>query len=295
MFLVYVNDLNTHLEYSSGITFADDTNLYITGDNENTLISQAKNDLSILIDWFQANKLSLNLGKTNYIIFHNKLQNIDEEIAKLQFGNNEIKRVTSTVFLGLTIDEHLNWENHVKSLAGKISKNLYLINSIKHFVPRWSLRNLYYGYIQSTIEYGLMLWGPMVKKPILKRIDIQQRKVLRILGNAKNCSSALFKNWKILKLEDLIELNLAKLAYQFQNNDLPLPVSSLFTANSFHHDYITRSRNYPMIQKHKSSLFNKSFLCKCPAALHGLSNDSANARNIKSFCNKFTTSKLATY
>ena len=209
--------------------------------------------MSTLIDWFQANKLSLNLSKTNYILFRKKSKkscNIDK--LKLSFGDNEIKRVKCTKFLGLMLDENLTWEDHIKYLYGKISRNLYLINSIKRFVPKWSLRNLYFSYIQSHLQNGMLLWGPMVKKSSLKRVGTQQKKAVRILNNAKyNSNTAtIFKRLKILKLEDLIDLNLAKVAYSFKKDEIPSQVSLLFNANSFNHNYNTRSGNNPMIEHH---------------------------------------------
>ena len=129
----------------------------------------------------------------------------------------------------------------IKSLSGKISKNLYLIRSIKSCLPKWSIRNLYFSYIQSTIEYGILLWGSMVNKSSLKRIFIQQKKAIRAIDGAKynSNSSPLFKSWKILKLDDLMELHLAKLAYMFTKQKLPQPVLSLFHVNSFNHNYNT--------------------------------------------------------
>ena len=76
---------------------------------------------------------------------------------------------------------------------------------MKNFVPKWSIRNLYFAYIQSIFTYGISLWGPMARKSSLKKLKSQQNKVVRMLDSARYNANAspIFKKWKILKLDDL--------------------------------------------------------------------------------------------
>ena len=237
------------------------------------------------------------MAKTNYILFkprNTQIQNITKELT---FANNTISKVTKTDFLGVTLDENLAWDEHINTLSSKLSKNTYLIRCLKNCVPHWSIRNLYYSYVQSVIQYGILLWGPMAKKSSLKRIGIQQKKIIRIIGDAKyNAStSPIFKKFRILKLDDLIDLNLAKLAYNFSRHDLPLPILSLFNANTFSHRYFTRYALQPMIEKHRTTTYNKSFLCRSPALLHSLSKDIVNSESITSFTHKFSNFRFDQY
>ena len=77
------------------ILFADDTTLYATGVNKNCLFDTIKSDLELLIDWFRANKLSLNISKTNYVLFKPKRLKLDDSATTedpiLKFGNEIIR------------------------------------------------------------------------------------------------------------------------------------------------------------------------------------------------------------
>ena len=84
-------------------------------------------------EWFQANKLSLNEDKTRFTLFH-KLQDRDNlplQLPVLKINNYEIKRSTSIKFLGVMVDEHLNWKDHINVIENKLSKNLGLLHKAK--------------------------------------------------------------------------------------------------------------------------------------------------------------------
>ena len=97
--------------------FADDTNIFSTGKNLSELRESLNEDLVNIEEWLRCNKLSLNVLKTNYMIFttKNKLSN-DVDI----FANNvRIERVYVTKFLGVQIDSILNWKNHLEYTCKK--------------------------------------------------------------------------------------------------------------------------------------------------------------------------------
>ena len=74
LFILYTNDLPNTLTVSKSILFADDTTIYYSHSNLNTLYTNLNKDLQILNDWFKTNKLSLNVSKTQYMIFNKKNQ-----------------------------------------------------------------------------------------------------------------------------------------------------------------------------------------------------------------------------
>ena len=89
LFLIYVNDLNIKLQHTKSISFADDTNLIISNKRLDILLKNIKVDLNVIIDWFNANKLTLNIGKTDCLLFSSKNQKVDKEY-KIQFLNEYV-------------------------------------------------------------------------------------------------------------------------------------------------------------------------------------------------------------
>ena len=208
------NDLNNALSVAKCILFADDTTLYITNKNLRYILENLRSDLSMLTDWFKANKLTLHLGKTNFVLF--KPRNFPEVNVDLSVNNIPISRVKSTKFLGLFIDEQFSWESHGINIANRISKNLYMLRSVKNFVPSYCLRNLYFSYIHSLITYVLSLWGPLISVNTLNRIKVLQKKAIRIIVRAcYNANTApIFKKLKILHIDDYDRVGPCKIIIQ---------------------------------------------------------------------------------
>ena len=106
--------------------FADDTNIFLSGDDAKEISNTLSIELYKLNSWFAVNKLSLNVSKTNYMIFGNK--KIDKDM-NIRVGINGIyiDIVYNTKFLGVTIDDKLNWKEHIKMIQSKLSKTTAII------------------------------------------------------------------------------------------------------------------------------------------------------------------------
>ena len=298
LYLIFCNDIYKCIKHCKTILFADDTTIYVTHENLNQLFIYMKQDFANVVDWFRANKLSVNLSKTNYIIFRPRnmtIQNLDE--FNLSFGNTVIKRVDVSKFLGIFVDSNLNWNSHVEHVCSQVSKSLYILRSVKKCLPKWVLKMLYYAYYYSHITYGLTLWGPMCTKAQSNRMTLSQKKAIRSVDNAQyNAHTGpLFKKFNILTFSDCISLELVKLIYQTSKRILPLPVLNLFERAGDYHQYNTRNRNNPIISSHNSTIFNKSFLCKGPSLWTSLSNDLKNSKSLHSFANRFRKNKTREY
>ena len=243
------------------------------------------------------NKLSFNPGKTTFIFFQPKHRKINLNQFELSFGGEKIQQTKCTKFLGLYIDECLTWEYHVKNVMNKISCNAYLLNRIKKIIPKKFMRQMYFSYIHSIIDYGLTLWGPMIDKLLLNKLITQQKKIVRILDGAKFNTSTppLFKKFRILKLTDQIEIGLAKFGYQFSNKELPNPILKLCLSNDDTHQYNTRNKMLPRNEKHKSKVFHSSFLNKVPSIIQQYPSLVAKSNTCRSFLKSLTRSKLDQY
>jgi len=238
-----------------------------------------------------------NLNKTNFVIFKSKKFKMDTENTQLTIGSETISQVQSTKFLGLHLDSCLNWSTHIKNLCSKLSKNLHLLRNVKKTLPYWAMRKLYFAYINCHITYGLSLWGSMCSKADLNRVTVLQKKAIRVISNSKYNAPTdpLFRKFNILKINDTISLELCKLSYQVSKNKLPQPILNMFQTGSQNHQYNTRNRDNPTVPKHKSALYNQSFLCRAPILFSNLNDDTKNVRTLKSLTKKFKKTKISNY
>ena len=138
LFIIYSNDLPHSLKHCETILFADDTTVYFTHTNMQTLYRSVNSDLSTLDDWFRANQLSVNPTKTKYILF-TKRSNLTDECS-LFINDERLEKVKSTKFLGLHIAECFSWENHIGYCKSKIASGIYAINTSKHILSERNLK-----------------------------------------------------------------------------------------------------------------------------------------------------------
>jgi hypothetical protein len=145
--------------------------------------------------WFAVNKLALNLDKTNIIKFltHNSPQ------CPLNIGYNDkyIEESLHTKFLGLQIDNYLNWKNHIDQLIPKLSGACYAVRSLFHISNTDTLKSIYFAYFHSLMKYRIIFWDNSSDS---KKIFTLQKKIVRIMVGVKpqNSCRELFKRLQIL-------------------------------------------------------------------------------------------------
>ena len=181
LFIIYTNDLPNCLNITKAILFADDTTVYMTSNNMKHLYTIVNHELDNLTDWFRANKLSLNISKTNYMLFshlHKELINTEIKLA-----NTTIPKTKCVKFLGLLIDENLKWDEHIQYIKNKISGSFHAINKVKYVIPRKHLTTFYYSLVYPYLTYGIILWGATYHVHMSKLI-IAQKKIIRTIAGA---------------------------------------------------------------------------------------------------------------
>ena len=225
LFLIYMNDIQEASGAFSSVLFADDSTFInsmrttINSDTSNTELELFLNkELKNIYDWLSINKLSLNIGKTKYMIFHPANSTV-QFIPQLFINNKKIERVKNFNFLGLTINENVSWKPHSEKIANKISKYSGVLNQLKRFLPIEILRIIYCSIIQSNISYSLLAWGYDCG-----RLVKLQKKILRIMTCSpyNSHTEPLFKTLGLLKIEDMLKLNTLNFIYKLNNNKLPV-------------------------------------------------------------------------
>ena len=112
LFLLYINDIANISKKIFFLIFADDTNIFVSGKDINILAETVNVEFEKLMIWLHANKLSLNINKTNYIIFGLRKKILSP--VDVCINNVIVKRVSYTKCLGIVIDEKLSWYHHIQ-------------------------------------------------------------------------------------------------------------------------------------------------------------------------------------
>ena len=281
LFVIYVNDLPNVLKDCKSIIFADDTTISYTHENPHTLFEVVNNDLSKAVDWFRANKLSINASKTHYLIFHSRYKTFPDIPFDLKLGEETIQRVDCVKFLGLFIDDKTEWNYHTSHIEGKISRQLYILNSIKNILPLSTRKTLYYSFVYSHLNYGVIHWSTTYKKFLNKLLNLQDR-AFRIVTKSKP-TPLNYAKFHILYLQDICRLEMAKFIYDFVHKSLPKSLQEIFNANQDLHNYQTRQALNPHIEAFYYKIVNNSFLYKAPEFWGKLPFQLKNCKTKKSF------------
>ena len=182
LFLIYINDLKESSNLFDIISYADDTTLLGTLENFTHDSKMIDAELSKINDWLAVNKLSLNVGKTKFMIFSKINKNVPINI-NLSINHQRLERVDVFTFLGLTIQENLSWKAHIRKVGIKISRVIGIIGRLRNYLPSNILRIIYNSLILPHLNYCLLIWG----YDNLCRLHLLQKKAVRyITGSGYN-------------------------------------------------------------------------------------------------------------
>ena len=282
------------MKVCSGITFADDTTVYTSGNNLKFLYKKVNSDLENLSKWFRSNSLTLNIEKTKFMIFRSRKKELNYD-GLLKLGRDTVSRVQHIKFLGVYLDEYLDWGFHVKQVLVKMTAGNYSLNMIKNFLPQNLMKLVYYANVQSHMCYAMSAWGPMIKQKDLKKMQVQQNKAIKCICKIgrRIRLSGYYKKLNIVKIEDLIKLELLKISHRYIYGNLPVRLGNLF--NLSHHTYNTRTRNYLRTPQHTIEKYNASFLGKSPHLWLHLDDQLKDKSRLRLFTNHYVRHVIQTY
>ncbi len=131
----------------------------------------------------------------------------------------------STKFLGIFIDETLSWKYHIDHINKRVSRALYAIKQVTHFLPPERLRTLYFATIHPHLSYGILAWGS-VSKSTVNKLTLMQKRAIRYItrSNFNSHTEPLLKQLNILNIKDLYEYEVTLFMYKYINN-IKLPQS----------------------------------------------------------------------
>jgi hypothetical protein len=198
LFLCYINDLHFCTTLFTSM-FADGTACADADTDLDSLITRANSELKKIALWFRANKMAVNIGKTKFIVFHNRGKNVDMNGRELVYDDNEpladdphlvvpLERYHDShpkpecrayKLLGIHLDEHLNFNYHTNFLCNKLSRSLFCIRRAKNILTPTALKTLYFAFIQSHLNYCPIILSS-ISQQNFNQIKLIQKKLLEL-------------------------------------------------------------------------------------------------------------------
>ena len=239
LFLLYINDIPLSSKVFDFHLFADDTSLFMSNANLENSELEANMELANISDWLIANKLSLNTKKSNFLVTtpgHKKSKNI-----KICINNEEIAESNSVKYLGVLIDNNLNWKPHIQQTKLKIAKSIGVLSRLRHLASKEILVSIYNAFIQPHLNYGIINWGGTYTSILEPLRKVMKHAVRLITFQPRTAhSQPLFKKLRILCFDDCYRLESAKFMHDINNNMLGKQFCDLFLLTKCKHNMNTR-------------------------------------------------------
>ena len=234
LFLIYINDMSNSCPSLQLIHFADDTSAFISGRDLKTLENSLNQELLNLNTWLITNRLSLNASKSQFMIFS------DSEICadfSLKISNTPLTKTSNSKFLGITIDEKLDFKIHIEDILSKINKVKGMLWRCNNLVDKKVKRLLYQSLVFSRLSYGVIVWGKCAAHSLNKIKSLQNKIVKQIYGSYEIDT---YCNNRILPFEHLYEFFVLSSFYaEMYNPGIPYFSSKVQLLN-FNSRYPTR-------------------------------------------------------
>jgi hypothetical protein len=239
LFNIYVNDLAFLPLKSTMIQFADDMVLTLTGIDLLVLSNESNADLDIVDNWCQANFLALNSRKTKAMIF-SPLPITIYPIIKIH--QNVVEFVDCYKYLGLEIDSKLKFIKHLANLKNKLARVVGISKSLSSLINLSTAKTIYYSLAYSHILYLIPIWGHSAITRI-NDLQIEQNKIVRNLFSHRFPglnTNDLYVKLKILKINEIFELELGKLIFLTLNSNKYPNINEVLINLQWTHNHNTR-------------------------------------------------------
>ena len=311
LFLLYINDLNNCYGGSicNFILYADDTNIFIVGQTKEEAYINANKVLTMVYEYMRCNLLHINTSKSCYMHFEPSSDQTgscsrttpfvsNKDLSQALYINNcAIHKVKEIKFLGVIIDDKLNWSAHIEYLAKKLRSAAGVLCRIRSCVPKENYMNLYYSLFESHLTYGITVWGGVCRSKLEQIFKIQKHclRVLfgdreayldkfltcartrpccwvneqfdyttQILGENFYCkehTKSLFNNNKILTVQNLYNYHASVEMLKIIKFRLPISLYSLIQVSSRNSLLLILPEKTPQFMYKASFLWNTAYKC----------------------------------
>ena len=285
LFLFFINDLPNISNKFTSILFADDTTLNFKYANTTDANTVCNAELGKFFAWTLANRLSISYNKT-FGIMHS-YRSISPDSLNLSINNNSVQFFNEGLFLGVTLDNKLKYLSHITNICTKLSKAIGIIYKLRMLnVPKSVLKQVYYSIAYPYLNYNVTSYAGTYQTH-LDRILLLQKRLIRIMNYAPFLAHTdnLFFNSKILKINDIYNLNLG--LYMYQHRD-----SGLYDRT---HTYATRNRANLVPVRARLRITENSVSTAGPNLWNNIPNDVRMAPSRDSFKIRYKKYLLSSY
>ena len=229
LFNIFLNDIFLFVDNTSITNYADDNTPYAIESSIKNLLETLENEISTLLKWFHWNEMKSNNDKCHLLV-------LNHEGDSIKIGDQQIAGCTSIKLIGITIDNNLNFKEHVTKICKKANQKLHALARIAKYLNTDKLKIIMKSFIESQFNYCPLVWM-FHSRMLNNKINKLQERALKIASKNSNLTFQ-----KLLNLDNsytIYHRNLQKLAtemFKIKNNISPTLMQELFPVHENKYD-----------------------------------------------------------
>ena len=245
LFILFINDLHKALEFSSVHHSADDTNPLLIDKSLKKINKHVNRDLKLTVDWIRTNKLSLNVSKTEIVLFKTRHRKITKQLNVRVIGQ-KIKQSSQVRYLGVFLQDYFHWDAHLTNLGKKLCYSIGLLSKTRQYVPMCILRTIYYSIFHCHLIYAYEIWGQNQNNLRFTKLTKLQKKALKVINfqSSDSPTGPLYQENKVLKIADFINYKNALFVRNTLKRENPQVFHQMFIMLNHKHTYNTRAATH---------------------------------------------------
>lgn len=287
MFILYINDLPSHLVTAFINLFADDTLVYMHGNNIDEITNRMNNELERINQWLRINKLKLNVSKTKVMVVRH--QSLKAAVNSISVDGEEIEMVDQMKYLGVLIDNNLEFKDNVDYVCKKTAKKVGVLSRLSRNLTMGARMSIYKSIIAPHFDYcsSLLFLGD---QSTFDRMQLIQNRAMRAVLQCKKLTpiSFMLESLDWLSVKQRVYATTLTFIFKLRCGLLPQYLMEMVTFNGDIHRHHTRGRNdFHLVSrrsgKERNSLFHKGLILfnSLPRDLKSENSESVFKRKLK--------------
>ena len=272
------------IETSNLSLYADDTCIYFSSKNVGQIKLVLEKDLELISHWLSCNKLKLNISKCEFLLVgsRHRIKKVDHELT-VSLDGKYFRRVTNAKYLGVVIDQYLDWNDHVKYIKSKVVKCLYFLKRIRQYISKNDALTFYKTIIQCHFDYCDVVWNNTGISNLEQLFLLQKRALKVILSVSRRYpTDELFCQLKVDRIAQRFQMRTILFMQKILYGTVPPYISRRFHQQVTH--YVTRKSDYSLnIPRVKTNYGKRRLEYRGVIAWNNLTNEAKGTRSISSF------------
>ena len=205
-----------------------------------------------------------------------------ERLESIQIGNDKIDRARCVKYIGLYMDEKLNWEHHVTETIKTMTKYFGIFNKIKHSISAKFARQIYFSFVYSHIKYAIEVYGACSEN-LMNKLQIIQNKLVKLLLKLdwRTSTKYLHKHLNILKVCDIYKVSLLEFVHACKYRETPPTFYTYFSTAQT--SYRTRQQGHLRVVNTNKSIGDTRVQCHAARLWNAIDNETQNIETKETF------------